>query len=85
MPGSMVFFTHSSFCSGVQRLRRWTPMMTSTSFCFPEGIGVSIAVFLVTTLGNTTGPAIYGATSRPSPAALDASYDLDTFHFHSKT
>ena len=30
MPGSKICFTIASFCSAVQRLRRWTPAITST-------------------------------------------------------
>lgn len=47
----------------VQHLRRCTPVMTSTSRLLPEGIRISIAVFLVVCLRNTDGPGNQGASA----------------------
>ena len=64
IPGSKVCLTRVSFSSGVQRLRRCTPVMTSTCPLFlPERISVFIGVFLSLSLRNTHGTGNQGATS----------------------
>ena len=55
IPGSVVRLTQASFCSGVQRLRRCTPVMISIFEWLPEDIGISIVVFLSVSLRNTDG------------------------------
>ncbi len=64
IPGSKVCFTNSSFCSGVHRLRRCTPVMTSIRLVLlNELISVLIGVFLLRILRNTRGTVNQGATS----------------------
>jgi hypothetical protein len=64
MPASKVCFTNSSFCSGVHRLRRCTPVMTSIRLVLlNELISVLIGVFLLHILRNTRGTVNQGATS----------------------
>ncbi len=64
IPGSKVYFTNSSFCSGVHRLRRCTPVITSIRLVLlNELISVLIGVFLLHILRNTRGTVNQGATS----------------------
>src|SRR5690606_15276016 len=64
LPGSKVCCTKASFSSGVQRLRRCTPVITSTrSVLVDELIVVNIGVFLGASLRNTPGPVNQGASS----------------------
>jgi hypothetical protein len=56
IPRPKVCLTSSSFCYGVQRLRRCTSVMTSMRLVlFPELISVNIGLFLLRSLNNTFG------------------------------
>jgi hypothetical protein len=61
--GSEVCFTKSSFCSGVYRLRRCTPVMTSIRLALTDLISVLICVFLLHILRNTRFTTYQGVTS----------------------
>jgi hypothetical protein len=63
LPGSLVCLTISSFCSGVQRLRRLTLVTTSTRAGVAEDIVISMVVFLFLSLRNTDGTVFQGANS----------------------
>jgi len=56
IPGSKVCLISSSFCPGVQRLRRCISVITSIRLVlFPELISVHIGLFLLRSLRNTCG------------------------------